>query len=181
MPSTCHHCGHISNWHRITCPSPSCRLPKLRTRLRIHGLDNSSTLVEIVHEQATFMDILTSYNWRNGTRYMTLWKWNEEGTRRVTVDNFAFVSRMWVRENSEDLIVDWDGKREAEEKAIARALARYREESWKSCSSRGYGYGQQSDDGYGNGDDSEDGGWASVSTTKSKGAARFKATKTFRN
>jgi hypothetical protein len=138
MPSACHHCGHISNWHRITCPSPTCRLPKLRTHLRVHGLDSSSTLVEIVHKQTTFMDILANYNWKNGTRYTTLWKWNEEETSRVPVNNnFAFVSRMWVRENSEDLFVDWDGKREAEEKAIAQALARHREESWKSRSSRG--------------------------------------------
>jgi hypothetical protein len=127
------------------------------------------------------MDILANYNWKNGTRYTTLWKWNEEQTSRVPVNNnFAFVSRMWVRENSEDLFVDWDGKRE-EEKAIAQALARHREESWKSRSSRGYGYGHQSDDGYGNGEDSEESGWASASTSKSKGAARFKASKTFRN
>ncbi|KAL3492310.1 hypothetical protein BJX62DRAFT_236342 [Aspergillus germanicus] len=151
-------------------------LPNLRTHLRIHGLDSSSTLVEIVHDQTTFMDILTKYNWRNVTRYTTLWKWDDEGTSRVPLDNnFAFVSRKWVRENSEDLFVDWDGMREAEEKAIAQALARHREESWKSRSSWGYGYGHQSDDGYGNGEDSEEGGWASGSTSKSKGAARFKA------
>ncbi|CEL06548.1 hypothetical protein ASPCAL09721 [Aspergillus calidoustus] len=165
MPSACHHCGHASNWHRITCPSRTCRLPKLRTQLRLHGINNS-TLVDIVHDQTTFMDILTHYNRRNGTRYTALW---DDARPRRKIDNFAFVSRKWVRENSEHLYVDWPGKEAAEENAMAQALR------------SNQGYSHRSGDRYADGEDREEGGWAVAPTTKSKGAARFKASKAFRN
>ncbi|KAL2844438.1 hypothetical protein BJX68DRAFT_269669 [Aspergillus pseudodeflectus] len=176
MPSACHHCGYQSNWHRITCPSRTCRLPKLRTQLRVHGLGNSSTLVGIVHDQTTFMDILATYNRRNGTRYTALWD-NHRPHRKI--DNFAFVSRKWVRENSEHLYVDWPGKEAAEENAMTQALLREREAGRGSHSNHGYGH--RGYDGYADGEDREEGGWGVAPTTKSKGAARFKASNAFRN
>jgi hypothetical protein len=175
MPFACHHCGHASNWHRITCPSRTCRLPKLRTQLRLHGINNSSTLVDIVHDQTTFTDILTHYNRRNGTRYTTLW---DDARPRRKIDNFALVSRKWVRENSEHLYVDWPGKEAAEESAMAQALLREREAGMGSRSNQGHGHGGYY--GYADGEDRE-GGWGVAPTTKRKGAARFKASKAFRN
>ncbi|KAL3462105.1 hypothetical protein BJX64DRAFT_288646 [Aspergillus heterothallicus] len=166
MPSPCFHCGNLSNWHRTTCPSPHCRLPKLPTTLLIHrSCDSTREEIPITHDgRFTFRTALSVFNRRRKTTYDKLYAIVDANTYRK-IDLDAPVTRAWLRENpARTLYVDWSGKGEGEdeERAEQRRAWVVRREGVPREQGEGHAHAWQMRGIRGPEEEDEEAGWTQV-------------------
>ncbi|KAL2837245.1 hypothetical protein BJY01DRAFT_221180 [Aspergillus pseudoustus] len=145
MPSSCAHCGHDSNYHRVICPNPRCGLPKLPTKVTVTNM-GSFTEIPIKHDLTTFGEVLNAYNKKRAAGaasagaaagagahklpsfaepvkktatpvvYEKLWVAVGGPHNKFRPISLSLpITRAWMRDSSLYLYVDWEGKKEAQE------------------------------------------------------------------